>query len=298
MQAEIKKFLHEEKGLGEIKAVRVNRYGVRGSVGKREAPLQIEKNVNYDLWLGPALDQPLYRNRLHYDWHWDWNTGSGEMGNWGVHILDDVRNNIFQDSVTTPKQIFGGGGRVLWNDAADSPNVHFVHFDTGPSGYVAFCENGRFEGQRGKAIAFDREGNVVREFKGEGGKLHQQNFIDAIRANDASILNADVQVGHDSTGWCNFANIAYQCGSNFKLADLETVKQSTWRDLTTLMGEHIGTRGLAIDDQSLKLSPVLKLNDEGQFVGDHAEKANGFLKREYREGYEVPEIALAAEPAK
>jgi len=87
MQAEIKKFLHEEKALGEIKAAKVNRYGVRGSIGKREKPLEIPKSVNYDLWLGPAQDQPIMRNKLHYDWHWDWNTGSGEMGNWGVHVL-------------------------------------------------------------------------------------------------------------------------------------------------------------------------------------------------------------------
>jgi len=114
MQAEIKKFLHEEKALGEIKAAKVNRYGVRGSIGKREKPLEIPKSVNYDLWLGPAQDQPIMRNKLHYDWHWDWNTGSGEMGNWGVHVLDDVRNNIFQDNVKLPKRIFGGGGRVVF----------------------------------------------------------------------------------------------------------------------------------------------------------------------------------------
>ena len=320
MQAEIKKFLHQEKALGEIKAVRVNRYGVRGSVGKREVPLEVAKNVNYDLWLGPALDEPLFRNRLHYDWHWDWNTGSGEMGNWGVHILDDVRNNVFQDSVASPKKIFGGGGRVLWNDAAESPNVHFVHFDTGsipvvigisnitakkgsrerakmpgpPSGYIAYCEGGRFEGQRGRGKAFDRDGNVIREFEGDGGKLHQQNFIDAIRANDSSLLNADVQVGHDSTGWCNFANIAYQCGSTFKATDLEVVMQSTWLDLIKRMGLHLADRDLKIDDKSLSLSPLLSINEEGRFIGDHAEEANRFLKREYREGYEVPEIAMVA----
>ena len=68
--------------------------------------------MNYDLWLGPAQEKPIYRNKLQYDWHWDWNTGSGEMGNWGVHVLDDVRNNVFQDKVALPQRIFGGGGRV------------------------------------------------------------------------------------------------------------------------------------------------------------------------------------------
>ena len=320
MQAEIKKFLHEEKALGEIKAARVNRYGVRGSIGKLDKPLQIPENVNYDLWLGPALEKPLFRKRLHYDWHWDWNTGSGEMGNWGVHVLDDVRNNIFQDSVATPKRIFGGGGRVAWDDAGDSPNVHFAYFDTGSipvviglsnlpgkdggkkspdmpgpsSGYLAYCEGGEFHGQRGRAVAKDNDGKVIREFKGpKGGAPHQQNFIDAVRANDSSILNADVQVGHDSTGWCNFANIAFMSGKQFNRADADAVTVEAWHALLGQTEQHLEAHGLAFDDEAIKLSPILSLDDEGRFVGDHADAANKLLKREYRQGYEVPEIAMA-----
>jgi hypothetical protein len=89
MQAEIKRFLHEERALGKILSARVNRYGVRASIGKRATPLPIPAEVNYNLWLGPAQDEPIFRNNLQYDWHWVWNTGSGEMGNWGVHVLDD-----------------------------------------------------------------------------------------------------------------------------------------------------------------------------------------------------------------
>ena len=320
MQAEIKKFLHEEKGLGEIKATRVNRYGFRPSIGKRDTPLPIPRSVDYDLWVGPAQDQPIMRNKLQYDWHWDWNTGSGEMGNWGVHVLDDVRNNIFQDSVTTPKRILGGGGRLLWDDAADSPNVHFVYFDTGSipvviglsnlpsqlggkkppaikgprSGYIAYCEGGRLEGQRGRAIARDRAGNVVREFRGNSGAVkHQQNFIDAVRANDSSILNADVQVGHDSTGWCNFANIAYKLGTKLDRDDAAQIKQSTWTHLLKETDEQLGGIGLSLDDDAIKLSPLMSLNEEGRFIGDNAEAANKLLKREYRKGFEVPEFAKA-----
>ncbi len=320
MQAEIKKFLHEEKALGEIKAARVNRYGVRGSIGKRDTPLEIPKNVNYDLWLGPAQKKPIFRDSLHYNWHWDWNTGSGEMGNWGVHVLDDVRNNIFQDSVATPKRILGGGGRVVWDDAGDSPNVHFVYFDTGSipvviglsnlpkekggkkspdmpgpsSGYLAYCEGGEFHGQRSKAFAKDKDGKVIREFKGNSGDvLHQANFIEAVRANDSSNLNADIQVGHESTGWCNFANIAYMSGQKFNRADADVVSVEAWQSLLGQTEKHLAAHDLSLDDDAIKLSPMLSLNDEGRFVGDHAEAANKLLKREYRKGYEVPEIAMA-----
>ncbi len=320
MQAEIKKFLHTEKSLGEILSARVNRYGVRNSIGKRTTPLPIPENVDYDLWLGPAQALPIYRNDFHYDWHWDWNTGSGEMGNWGVHVLDDCRNVVFQDSVTLPKRIFGGGARVVYNDAGETPNVHFVYFDTGSipvviglsnlpegpgtkdspkcpgpnSGYIAYCEGGRFEGQRGKGAAYDKDGKLIRAFKGNSGNgLHQANFIEAVRRRDSSILNADVKTGHDSTGWCNLANIAFRSGEQFSYADAAKINDphGVWASLLEEMASHMRAYSLKLDQQPFRLSPVLEVDAAKEvFVGAGANVANSFLKREYRAPYVVPEI--------
>jgi predicted dehydrogenase len=320
MQAEIKKFLHEEKALGKLLHCRVNRYGVRASIGKLDKPLQIDSSVNYELWLGPAQDLPIYRKELQYDWHWNFNTGSGEMGNWGVHVLDDARNNVFQDKVTVPKRIMGGGGRVAWNDDGETPNVHFVYFDTGDvptvigltnlpqtpsdkktppvlgpgSGYVVHCEGGRFEGQRGRAIAFDKQGKEIRKFAGNSGnKLHQQNFIDAVRKRDSAMLNTDVLVGHHSTGWCNLANIAYRAGTQYSasMADALSKDVPAWGELLEEMKKHLAAHSVDINSMEIRLSPMLELNQEtGKFVGQYAETANKFLKREYRAPYVVPEI--------
>jgi hypothetical protein len=319
MQAEIKKFLHEDRELGQLRAARVNRFGVRNSIGKRKSPLRIENVVDYDLWLGPAEDKPIFRNSLHYDWHWDWNTGSGEMGNWGVHVLDDVRNNVFQDQVSLPKTVFGGGGRVVWNDAGETPNMHFVYFDTGKipvvigltnlpaepngkktpghpgpgSGYIVYCEGGRLEGQRGKAVAFDSNGKVIRKFEGNrGDRLHQQNFVDAVRDHNPSMLNADVEVGHHSTGWCNLANIAYRAGRQLSMDQARELDQRHWQILLDEMQAHAKAHGLTLSDEKFRLSPLLNLDVRaGTFVADSAEMANRFIKREYRQGYEVPELA-------
>ena len=320
MQAEIKKFLHEDKALGEIQSARVNRYGIRAPIGKRATPLEIPSGVDYDVWLGPAQEEPIYRDKLHYDWHWDFNTGSGEMGNWGVHVLDDLRNNVFQDRVTLPQRICGGGGRVLWNDAGNTPNLHFVYFDTGgipvvigltnlkaepeskkgpahpgpSSGYIAYCEGGRFEGQRGKGKALDKDGKVVKEFKGNGGNgVHQQNFIDAVRQHDPAILNTDVQVGHDSTGWCNLANIAFRVGKAFSDEAVRAVPDDSgqWQGLVADMGELLEAHGASVESEKVVLSPMLSVDAESeQFVGDHADVANQFVKREYRAPYVVPQI--------
>jgi hypothetical protein len=316
MQAQIQAFLHDEKALGGILSARVNRYGVRPSIGKRSTPLTIDPKLNYDMWLGPAQDEPIYRDKLHYDWHWDWNTGSGEMGNWGVHVLDDLRNNVFRDSVALPKRIFGGGGRVALNDAGQTPNVHFVYFDTGDipvviglsnlkelgtakhpgpgSGYIAYCEGGRLEGQRGRAVAFDKSGKQIKTFKGGGGNgLHHENFIEAVRKQDSSILNTDVEVGHLSTGWCNLANIAFRSGTTFThgAAKEVTGDRGVWSSLLDETEKHLATHGIDIESSEIKLSPMLTVDVANEvFVGEHSEMANKFLKRQYRKGYEVPEI--------
>lgn len=323
MQGEIKKFLHQQKGIGEIKACRVNRFGVRASIGKRDTPLVIDKNVAYDLWLGPAQDKPIFRESLHYDWHWDWNTGSGEMGNWGVHVLDDVRNNVFQDKVKIPKKIFGGGGRIVWNDAGETPNVHFVYFDTGSfpvviglsnlpaepnggkkaaphpgpnSGYVVYGEGGVYHGQRGKGAAYDNDGKLIKEFGGSKGDVsHQENFLNAVRKRDRSIQNAEVEVGHHSTGWCNLANIAFKAGGTFSSDEAKEIDLEQWTTLIGEMDAHTKVHGIKMESDQIRLSPMLELNtDSGRFVGDQADHANKFIKREYREGYEVPELVAKA----
>ncbi len=114
MQAEIKKFLARRKGVGRDSiAARVNRYGIRrtrSANATRRCRLKRTSPTTCG-WARHKISRSI-RDKLHYDWHWDWNTGSGEMGNWGVHVLDDLRNNVFHDSVALPKRILGGGGRV------------------------------------------------------------------------------------------------------------------------------------------------------------------------------------------
>ena len=317
MQAEIKTFLHEEKGLGDIVSVQVNRVGVRSSIGKRSTPLLIPNDMDYDLWLGPALDEPIFRDKLQYDWHWDWNTGSGEMGNWGIHILDDVRNVVFRDTVKVPTRIQSIGGRVVWDDAGNTPNVQMVAMDTGSvpvqlqlaniaaepggkkspkhrgpgSGYIVQCTGGHYEGRRGSGVAFDRDGKEIRLFKGDSGNgSHQQNFIDAVRRGDQSVLNADIVVGNDSTAWCNLANSAFRASREYD-PNLVTHGLPSMNEQAERLGKILSPHGLSLQSKGIQASTVFKVNPEtGKFVGVDAEQANQYYKRSYRPVYAVPKL--------
>jgi hypothetical protein len=107
------------------------------------------------------------------------------------------------------------------------------------------------------------------------------------------MLNADVQVGHDSTGWCNLANVSYLSGQPFSFADAKQIGQDSplWSSVLGDMAKLLKSHGLDIERSEIKLSPLLTVDPKTeQFVGSNSETANQFLKREYRKGYEVPEI--------
>jgi predicted dehydrogenase len=35
--------------------------------------------------------QPYHENLVHYNWHWFWDFGNGELGNNGIHMIDILR---------------------------------------------------------------------------------------------------------------------------------------------------------------------------------------------------------------
>jgi len=319
VQDEIRSYLHQEKALGEILYIHANRYGLREPVPVlRGAPLEIPKEVDYDLWCGPAKKEQLQRPGLHYDWHWRWNTGNGEMGNWGVHIMDDVRNVGLADQVGLPKRILAGGGRLVWKDAGQTPNVHFAYYDTGSipvlfdlcnlplkpgskaspgymnirDGYTVHCEGGRYSGGRGGGAAYDKDGKRIRKFSGNAGKGHMENFIEAVRTRNAGILHAPLLQGHYSSAWCELANIGYKTGAAYSRdAALEINKGlKGWSDLLDTANERLLAHGISLEDPACKLSPVLEIDAATErFTGELAGQANAHLGREYRAGYELPE---------
>ena len=318
VQDEIRSFLHDDKELGEIQYIHANHYFLREPVAKIPGTLKIPAAVDYDLWCGPAERRDLHRKELHYDWHWDWNTGNGEMCNWGVHILDDVRNVGLADRVGLPKRLLTAAGRLTWDDAGETPNVQVAYYDTGSipvifdltnlpikpgskaapgylgtrSGYTVHCEGGRYSGGRGGGGAFDKDGKRIRKFSGSGGEGHIGNFIKAVRERKRSILTADGVQGHSSSAWCELANIGYKSGPGYSRDEALAINRSlpAWSELLDQANERLVAHGISLEDSAVAMSPVLEIDAESErFTGTMADKANAFLKTGYRKGFELPE---------
>jgi predicted dehydrogenase len=86
--------------------------GVRESIGFKE-PKAPPAWLNWDMWLGPAPQQPYHENLVHYNWHWFWDFGNGELGNNGIHLVDISRWGLKK---RLPVRVYSTGGRFGYKD--------------------------------------------------------------------------------------------------------------------------------------------------------------------------------------
>lgn len=227
----------------------------------------VPKGLDYDIWLGPAQKRSFSRNLVHYDWHWNWDFGNGDVGNQGIHETDMCMWGL---DVGLPEKITAMGGKFLWDDSKETPEVltstflypkekKMIQFEVRHwnTNYEDGVKVGNiFYGDRGYMLVkgystYETYLSVGKEkyekgpSRKEGGD-HYKNFIDAVRTHDKSILNGPVETAHLSSALAHLGNISYR---------LE--------------------RQLTFDSKTER------------FVGD--EQANGMLTREYRSPYVVPE---------
>ena len=120
-------FIHQG-GIGDVQISRGLCYKRRDSIGPR-GNYEVPKEVDYDLWSGPAQILPLTRKRFHYDWHWQWEYGNGDLGNQGIHQMDLCRWALGEDRLSD--RVWSFGGRLGYIDAGESANTQIVVHDYG-----------------------------------------------------------------------------------------------------------------------------------------------------------------------
>jgi predicted dehydrogenase len=238
----------------------------RGDIGKKGFSVPPD-DLDYDLWLGPAQYRPFSEDWVHYNWHWQWDFGNGDVGNQGIHETDLCMWGL---DVGLPTEITAMGGKFLWDDSKEVPEVlssvyHYpeekkmIQFEV--RHWATNNEDGVgvgniFYGDKGyvKVFGYDRyevwqlvgNGKYDKVKSDKGGGDHYANFIDAVRAHDKFMLNGPVETAHLSSALAHLGNISYRLG------------------------------------RQLKFDP-----DTERFPGD--DEANEMLTRNYREPYVVPE---------
>src|SRR5438445_67555 len=175
--------------------------------------------MDYDLWCGPAPLKMPHRNTsfgtVHYDWHWTWDYGNGDLGNQGIHEMDKARWGLGKNEL--PRSVVSVGGRFGYVDDGQTANTQICVYDYGDVelifevrglktdpfrgakvGNIFHCEDGvlvlpSYSG--GVACALD--GSQIQRFTGGGD--HFGNFIQAVRSRRSADLTADILEGHLSS---------------------------------------------------------------------------------------------------
>jgi predicted dehydrogenase len=301
-----------QKGnLGKIRVARALCYKPRPSIGKTVGPQAVPATVDYNLWCGPASLTPPRRGHFHYDWHWFWNYGAGDLGNQGIHEMD-VARWFLGENVLSPR-VLSVGGRLGYEDDGETPNtlIAFHDYKAAPLimevrglpekagskamdkykgadiGIVVECEGGYVRVKDYlEAIAFDKEGKEIKRF--EGAVNHFDNFIKAVRSRNESDLNAPIREGHLSTSLCHTANISYRLGSH---ASADAIREQIKSDPDALptfdrMAEHLAANNVDLNQTPMTLGLVLNMNPGNeQFI--KAKKANHLLAVKPREPFVI-----------
>lgn len=293
--------------LGEVKLARSIVYGLRGSIGPK-GTYELPANVDYDLWAGPAPLSPLTRKSFHYDWHWDWRTGNGELGNNNIHSLDICRWGLGLTGFG--RRAVSYGGRFGYVDAGETPNTQVCVFDYGEKTIVAetrglktppyragFTGGWLFHGTEGSIAGsslFDRDGKLVSNFTAKRpSENHFANFVNAVRSRKRESLNAEIAEGHQSTALCHAGNISWRLG---KEATVEEIRDKLTalkvhddvRETLDRTVQHLRDNNVDPTAAKLVLGEVLQIDaDREAFVGN--DRANALLTREYRQPFVVPQ---------
>lgn len=215
--------------IGKVYMARGLVFRTRPDIGNK--PFEpVPEGLDYDLWTGPAPKRPFTRNLVHYNWHWHWDYGNGDVGNQGIHETDLCMWGL---DVGLPTKITAMGGKFLWDDTKETPEVLTSVYNYPEEGKIIQFEvrhwhTNREDGVGVGNIFYGDKGylvvdgyNTYSTFLGpkrepgkarsEGGN-HYANFIDAVRARDVSIQNGPVESAHLSSALAHLGNIAYLTG--------------------------------------------------------------------------------------
>jgi predicted dehydrogenase len=247
---------------------------------------------------------PIHREKFHYDWHWQFDYGNGDLGNQGPHQLDVCR--MFIGDPKLPSSVVSVGARLGYQDDGQWANTQMCYFDypvpilfevrglptkpykDHPFGNLIECEGGYLSGGHGaKCDAFDKDGKKIQSFA--GSKSHMQSFVDSCHSGKIDAGHG-AESGHLSAALAHLGNISWKLGAPTQPAAIrEAISNNIASDSFTRMLTHLEDNKVDPEKDLLILGKNLTMDPEKEiFTGVHAEQANPLLKGTYRKGYELP----------
>jgi predicted dehydrogenase len=297
----------------------------RWSIGFKEHK-EPPENLDFNIWLGPAPKQPYHENIVHYNWHWFWDFGNGEIGNQGVHQMDIARWAI--PGARLPNSVISMGGRWVnsteghppYTDQAQTPNCQLTVMDFGGPllvfEVIGLVDRAGLDGKKYPPKVtneFYLEEGVIKEDENRRTKFFPkgsnkaedlldvdvemnpgdifENFIHCMRTRKRRDLHAHIVNAHLSSACCHLGNISYRLGqqvSGNTRPDVLDKHEEVAKSWETIQQTVKGTLGLDLSKHTYQLGPMLKFHPRKEKFVDNPE-ADKLLTRPYRAPFIVPE---------
>ncbi len=307
----------------QMAAIRAGKYGrlkisygycckPRGGIGHKK-PEDPPSNLDWNLWRGPAVIDQYHDNYVHYDWHWFWKTGNGDLNNQGTHQLD-VAQWAIDDDQTHPVRAMAIGGRFKWDDQGETPNTMFAIAQYPNGQYVFFnVRNVNYKGYKRQVMNefyFEDGGFIDRGGKYHAGKGKPPedvevpdvkvtgggtfgSFVTAARAGKQEMSNADMYEAHLSCVVGHLMNNSYRLGKkvpfNAKAGKFGDNKDAYehFMKLHEIMAEGVG---VPENEAEYTVGPWLTFDPKTErFTGEHADEANKLVRDPNRKEFQIPD---------
>ncbi len=139
-------------------------------------------------------------------------------------------------------------------------------------------------------VAFDYQGKKLGEWSGGNYKDHFANFLKAVRSRDHKDLHLDIEDGHLSSALAHLGNVSLRTGKPVpagtrpsRLAENKYVAET----LATFE-EHLKENKVDFNLTRFYLGRELHIDPRTE--RSDSEEANRLFTREYRKGFELPEV--------
>jgi predicted dehydrogenase len=307
----------------QVSDIRSGKYGKmivsHGFACKPREGIGFETNSNppdyldWNLWKGPAVIDSFNKNLVHYNWHWNWAVGNGELNNQGTHQLDVAYWALDAEVENThPVRVMAIGGRFVWEDQGETPNTMFA---------LAQFKNGQYVFFNVRNVNYDGYVKEVtnRFYFEDGGKLDEGeyishngsqprnvpitdvrqtpggnwgSFITACRANDPKMANGNMYDAHYSCALGHLMNTSYRLGEKVPFNE----KAGKFGDNAPAYEEFMKIHAIARDGMGVPenkaeyvVGPWLEFDGDAEhFVGEHSREANRLIEDPRNSGYYLP----------
>ena len=214
--------------IGKLRRIRVKLPAGPGSPGDA-TPRPVPKELDYEMWLGPAPRVPYCPGRVHYHFRWVRDTSGGQLTDWGAHLIDTAQ--WANDTEHTGPVEVEGTGRAHAGGLYDT--YHEYHLRYGyANGVEMLVDSGgvaiRFEGTdgwvgnngwRGRLEASSRGLLTTRIGPGETQLFtcpagEHRNFLDCVKSRRDPYFPAEI--GHRCCSVMHIGNIAMDLGKKLR----------------------------------------------------------------------------------